>query len=132
MPDKFRTITLTGHQPVQIRESLWPEIAMTGDDHQWLRIRMHADGRVLVYGGSVDRGGHTGIRAGELLWPEMPLVPAIHRVAAQISQAIDQPSIAAPTIAQLSAVDVDDVRARTACECRLCALAASRAVMAHS
>ena len=55
--EKFRTITLTDHQPVQIREALWPVIARSewyegqnkhqANRKQWLIIRQHADGRTL-------------------------------------------------------------------------------------
>jgi hypothetical protein len=64
------TITLTGRRPVIINEDEWPVIARaSGDnwagqdparwqqaadrhemDEYWLRVRQHADGRVIVYG----------------------------------------------------------------------------------
>lgn len=61
---KTRTITLTGRPPVKIREDQWPEIASANDDtdespgrtkrseevdEYSIRVRQHADGRVLVY-----------------------------------------------------------------------------------
>jgi hypothetical protein len=62
---KTRTITLTDRPPVQIREDLWPIIAMgdANDDdadgrgnrptREWtrtIRVRQHQDGRAIVYG----------------------------------------------------------------------------------
>lgn len=84
---KKRTITLTGHPPVMIREDEWPVIAhgYADDDdsnnpgnppnREWerdIRVRQHADGRVLVYGiysYSTNFQGENGAsaRAGVLL-----------------------------------------------------------------
>jgi hypothetical protein len=61
---KTRTITLTGRRPVTIDEDQWPVIASSGwddCDSQYefqanrradagLKVRRHADGRVIVYG----------------------------------------------------------------------------------
>lgn len=49
---KHRTITLTKRAPVQIVESEWPVISYAKDDTAgWaIRVRRHADGRVIVYG----------------------------------------------------------------------------------
>ncbi len=57
-----RTITLTGRRPVTIDEDAWPRIAEALEHHScgehaqngkvsWqLRIRQHADGRLIMYG----------------------------------------------------------------------------------
>ena len=61
---KTRTITLTGRPPVTIDEDEWPVVAESGwgdHDNQYefqanrraeagLKVRRHADGRVIVYG----------------------------------------------------------------------------------
>jgi len=76
--DKIRTITLTGRAPVKVRDSQWPIVAVASDhDGQvecqanrkwWIRIRKHADGRLLVYG-AYDTAFQTehDLRAGYLL-----------------------------------------------------------------
>lgn len=70
MSTKTRTITLTGRPPVKISDVDWPLIAAAKDDSYTssdcgryqqalaqgecdqyaMRVRQHADGRVLVYG----------------------------------------------------------------------------------
>lgn len=77
-----RIIPLTGRAPVKIDDSLWPIIAKASTfsgEHEcqantiaWIRVRRHADGRVLVYGcrESGPGGwpvGAAGWRGGELL-----------------------------------------------------------------
>lgn len=119
--DRFRVITLTDSQPVQIRESLWPIIARSewfeggyraqANRKQWLYVRQHADGRILVYGGMDSvMPSEDDIRAGELLWPAQPLVAAIRRVAAAIAHqdhSLDLPNLAPNAIRDLPAVDID-------------------------
>lgn len=81
---KTRTITLTGRRPVKIVEDEWPVIASARDDsyagsdygrHQQalsqgecdryiLRVRQHADGRVLVSGVLDAADGAWGAPAG--------------------------------------------------------------------
>lgn len=63
MTAKRRTITLTDRAPVRIVESEWPVVSVARDDAAgWaVRVRRHADGRVIVYG---SRGV---AREGELL-----------------------------------------------------------------
>lgn len=123
--DKFRVITLTDHQPVQIREEQWPIIARSewhdagpgracqANRKQWLLIRKHTDGRVLVYGGmDTIMSGERDIRAGELVWAGDPLVPAIRRVAAAISHmdaSCDLPNLGDDAIHDLPAVDIDAI-----------------------
>ena len=56
-----RTITLTDRPPVRIEDTEWPVIAQSkwfegpydfqANRSGWLKIRQHADGRVIVYGG---------------------------------------------------------------------------------
>lgn len=101
---RTRIITLTARAPVEIVEANWPVIARAdGDsypksaccsdysarrgggelDIYILRVRRHADGRVIVYGvldaatawtGSVDR------RGGELLGKDDETAAAVRRV----------------------------------------------------
>lgn len=96
---KKRTITLTGRQPVTIKDEDWPIIAQ-GDwsDHDnqyefqanrkwsaWLRVRQHADGRAIAYG---RYDYHTAFRNeadkryrdGELLEAGADIPAAIQRV----------------------------------------------------
>jgi hypothetical protein len=102
-----RTITLTARPPVRIEEGEWPVIARgSGDsyaggdfgkhrqalaqgevDTYSLRVRMHADGRHLVYGVLVSANaawrapaGGECRRGGELLDKEEDVVSAILRV----------------------------------------------------
>lgn len=62
---KKRTITLTGRPPIKITDEQWPAIASArwnDCDNQyefqanrkwnaWVKVRQHADGRTIVYGG---------------------------------------------------------------------------------
>lgn len=96
---KSRTITLTDRNPVRISEDEWPQIA-SGDerpgsfvngtprrdsetDRYTIRVRQHADGRVLVYG-VVDAAtvwtGTEDWRGGELLCRGADVAAAIKRV----------------------------------------------------
>ena len=49
-----RTIPLTDESPLSIQDDDWPSIAHALIEYEsgkcWLRVRQHADGRVLVYG----------------------------------------------------------------------------------
>jgi hypothetical protein len=86
-------ITLTDRAPLRIRKAEWPVIARA-DAHngreydfqatrRWkLRVRQHADGRVVVYGVHETqwRGEHDR-RAGELMGARGDVVAAIRRVA---------------------------------------------------
>lgn len=103
---KQRTITLTGRAPVRIVEEEWPVLARAdGDsaaasirrdyarheqaagqgelDDYALRVRRHADGRVLVYGlcdGATAWTGTESRRGGELLDRGDDVIAAIRRV----------------------------------------------------
>lgn len=102
-PVKTRTITLTDHPPVLIREDEWPEIASCKDDSfaeadpgrhgqalnqgeltEWtLRVRRHADGRALVYGVVTVPGWRSDLsdwRGGELLDSDADVAATIRRV----------------------------------------------------
>lgn len=96
---KSRTITLTDRNPVKIREDEWPQIA-SGDerpgsfangtpkpdyetDRYTIRVRQHADGRVLVYGVVDAATAWTRTedwRGGELLAKGGDIAAAIKRV----------------------------------------------------
>jgi hypothetical protein len=100
---KKRTITLTGRRPVTISDADWPGIAgASGDsgstadymryeqrlrsgelDKYWIRVRQHADGRVLVYA-AFDAAhawtGNSDCRGGELLSAGADIAAAIGRV----------------------------------------------------
>jgi hypothetical protein len=95
-----RTITLTGRPPVTIREGEWPIIAhgYAGDDdanhpgnppnREWardIRVRQHADGRVLVYGIYLFTSCWQGERAADARAGVLLPAPATH---AQIIDAI--------------------------------------------
>lgn len=103
MTTKTRIITLTNRAPVSIVEADWPIIAVGKDDsygsidpccHQQalsqgqldeysLRVRMHADGRVIVYGVLSSAEAWTGTedwRGGELLDTSDDIAAAIRRV----------------------------------------------------
>lgn len=102
---KTRTITLTGRAPVRIVEDDWPLIASAKDDsyvgndysryqqalaqgecdQYAIRVREHADGRILVYGALDAATAWTGSesrRGGVLLTPpgEGPLTADDGRV----------------------------------------------------
>ena len=108
-----RTITLTSRPPVKIRDDQWPiiandrwwagEIEVQADRSGWLKVRQHADGRTIVYGGYDTRwqGDHE-LRAGELLDKGANVAAAIHRVA----ESVNAQRIAESTIAELSAEEI--------------------------
>lgn len=102
---KQRTITLTKRRPVTIGEDEWPIVARAADDdctiadparrnqaidqgqvnEWWVRVRQHADGRSIAYGGydegewaHSEREGPT--RAGEIIDDPDDLIAAIERV----------------------------------------------------
>ncbi len=110
---KSRTITLTGRAPVKIRDEEWPLIASDSWHdgkveceavrRAWLKVRQHADGRTLVYGGSSSNyAGARDLRGGELLVAGDDIAAAIHRVALTVGA--DQ--IAESCIADLPAQEV--------------------------
>lgn len=105
---KTRTITLTDRAPVKIRDDQWPTIAeATGDsygcndysryqqalsqgevDKYTLKVRQHADGRVLVYGifDAASAWTHNeDCRGGELLDAGADIAAAIRRVGESCS-----------------------------------------------
>ncbi len=113
--NKSRTITLSTAAPVRIRDAEWPFLsqAMTtereGTDQEettWLKVRRHADGRSLVYGG-VDarwtRSKFPDRRAGELVEPGGDVVAAIWRLARELDA---PPLLTREAIAKLPAVEI--------------------------
>jgi hypothetical protein len=113
---KTRTIILTNHARVRIREDLWPIIASVqrpdiNDHWHWhLTARRHADGRQIVYGSSTYKGprpniiGHEEAHAGEIVELDGHLVMAIFRVC---NQALCPASMANECIANLPVEDID-------------------------
>lgn len=113
---KTRTITLTDRAPIRIVESDWPQVAVARwHDGQYesqanrtahVRVRQHADGRRIVYGGSTSQWqGERGTDAGYLLDAppdEQRTVAAIHDVA----EAVGRPDLADECIADLPAQDL--------------------------
>lgn len=102
--DKKRTITLTDRPPVRITDAEWPTLAsgtFEWHDNQYrfqanrtrdifVKVRQHADGRVLVYAGydtSSAWQGETGDRhrTGELLEAGGDIIAALHRVADELA-----------------------------------------------
>jgi len=92
---KSRTITLTDAAPVRIRDADWPVIAQStwyaernySDATRvwWLKVRQHADGRTIVYGGhDTQWEGERNRRAGVVLEAGEYVVGAIKRVAALV------------------------------------------------
>jgi len=73
-----RTITLTDRAPVEIIDGDWPiiaesrahdgMIAVQANRRWWMKIRQHADGRVIVYGAYLTQHqGEVDRRDGEVL-----------------------------------------------------------------
>lgn len=73
-----RTITLTDRAPVEIVDSDWPIIAQArhhdgvievqATRKWWMKVRQHADGRVIVYGAHLTQWqGEVDRRDGEVL-----------------------------------------------------------------
>jgi hypothetical protein len=101
MTTTARTITLSDAAPVKIDDSKWPIIAEGRDypgehffqafDLVWIKVRRHADGRTLVYGGAGD-ASHGGRperedrRAGYLLPDPTETVATIRVVAVELSE----------------------------------------------
>jgi hypothetical protein len=100
---EIRTITLTSRPPVQIRDGQWPLIAHAywhdgqvecqANRKGWLRVRQHADGRTIIYGGyDSNWPKEPDLRGGELLIPldgeraidGRALAAAVHRVATSV------------------------------------------------
>jgi hypothetical protein len=91
---RTRTITLTNHAPVSVKEHVWPIIAEGRETDaftsEWgiaIRVRRHADGRAIVYGTFDGTGnqppekGDVSARVGDLLPAECDLAKAIRRIA---------------------------------------------------
>lgn len=87
-PSRRRTITMTDRSPVAIVDSDWPIVAEAAvdDDHQrvnqwsqrsWVKVRRHADGRVLIYGRDSSKWQGTVNRAAGVLLPVEMTVPQI-------------------------------------------------------
>lgn len=121
----MRTITLTNHPPVRIREDAWPEIAVAAHsdfDNQYefqanrrwnsaIRVRQHADGRVIVYGTATydtqfqNERNYT-LRAGYLLAKGENIPPTINLVADDLASDAVPASLAADCIADLPPIDL--------------------------
>lgn len=112
---KRRTITLTDHAPISITEDDWPVIAVARwhDGGQFesqanrtasIRVRQHADGRTIVYGGSESAWqDERNLRAGRLLCAGVDPVATIHEIA----EAIGRADLADTVIADLPVVKLE-------------------------
>jgi hypothetical protein len=89
-------VVLTGRPPVAIHEADWPIIADGAGRprraHQHLRVRRHADGRVLVYGPREYSRHFVGRYYGrgvllDLGAPMVEIVGAIHAVCTDLAAA---------------------------------------------
>lgn len=126
---KTRTITLSNRPPVKIKETEWPVIAEAKGDsfhgdvgryrqalHQGevdtysLRVRQHADGRVIVYGvldAAIEAwrapAGGKSKRSGLLLDKDGDIAAAIYEVADDLGLVEE---LAADCIADLPAEEI--------------------------
>lgn len=111
-PSKLRRISMTGAAPVQIADAQWPIYAQsswhgglppgTADRSCWLKVRRHADGRSIVYGGFDTKiEGERELRGGELVPVGGDLVAAIKRVSATCNaqECLDRCLSALPPVA---------------------------------
>jgi hypothetical protein len=109
-----RTITLTDHAPVTVREDAWPIIAQArwwrGEiEHQadrkwWMKVRRHADGRTIVYGGYQTRWqGESDRKAGALLDNDKPTIITIRIIADDLNAPEE---LVRELIADLPAVEI--------------------------
>jgi hypothetical protein len=115
MTDKTRTITLSNRPPVKISEATWPVIAkgdwtdnMTipsqANRKAFVRVRQHADGRMIVYGTySTQFAGELDAKAGMLLAVGDDVAAAISRVVEDLG---DLPRLASECIADLPAEEI--------------------------
>jgi len=114
---RVRTITLSTHAPVRIREADWPIVSQSthtddrganAEETTWIKIRRHSDGRTVVYGGCdvVHRGlavQAPALRGGELLPAGGDVVAAIWRLAREL----DAPALCTrEVIAKLPPVEI--------------------------
>ena len=107
--DKTRTITLTDAHPVRIRDSVWPKIAQgqyRDHDNQYLsqayrtwagniRVRQHADGRMIVYGDyrhstQIQGERDVDLKAGVVLEASDDVVAAIRRVGDTLRDGLEE------------------------------------------
>ncbi len=127
---KSRIVTLTDQPPVKIREADWPTIAAADwIDHDnryefqanrkwklWIKVRRHADGRTLVYGGYLYDTCFQGERdivekRGTLLDAGGDVIGAIREVGADLGQVCEtaaehERSVVQQCIASLPAEDI--------------------------
>ncbi len=76
---KQRNIEMGESRPVMtVDDDSWPSIADAQGSECWIRVRMHEDGRCLVYGAC-------GLEAvGEICAPEVPLAEVVAKVGTQL------------------------------------------------
>lgn len=126
--NKHRTITLTNRPPVRIDDEAWPIIAESkwyegqyefqANRSGWLKVRQHADGRTLVYGGfDSNWPNERSRRGGELLIPpgDGPLTPddgrtidgvALVQAIRRVAETVGAEECAANCIADLPADEI--------------------------
>lgn len=122
---KTRTVTLTDAAPVKIRADQWPEIAggeWSTHDNQyefqanrtwklWVKVRQHADGRTLVYGGylydtAVQNEDSCSAKRGELLGAGDDIIAAIRRVGSDLGAAHEDAGAHAREVVQECIADL--------------------------
>jgi hypothetical protein len=108
---KVRTITLTTAAPVRIREADWPFIAQASETEgkggnaevTWMKVRRHADGRAIVYGGRDCEDRPLGMRGGELVKSGGDIAAAIWRLSRELDAS---DLLTRELIAKLPAVEI--------------------------
>jgi hypothetical protein len=106
------TIALSERRPITIDPDEWPVIAEASLDYDkcdlYVRVRQHADGRVIVYSGAVHAPGHgPSVYGGFFIDEAVDMVdvqlPSVIRRAAGI---IECPRLGSECIANLPAEEV--------------------------
>lgn len=112
---KTRVITLSNRPPVKIKEDEWPVIGKASwsdnpsipsqaNRDASVRVRRHADGRVIVYGTySSQWQGETGLKSGLLLDKGADIAAAIYGVVEDLGVTA---TMAAECVADLPAEEI--------------------------
>ena len=112
---KVRIVTLSSRPPVKIKECEWPVIASSSwcDDPRvpqqanrkaWLKVRQHADGRTLVYGGTESNWERErSLRSGLLCPKGSDVAKAIYQVSEELGY---KSELAADAVGELPAEEI--------------------------